>query len=97
MTGTTLSSEHLDPRRRRILFRAWRRGTREMDLVMGRFADDRLANLNEVELADFEFLIDASDVDLFAWVTGEQAVPDDYDTPVFRALRAFCLSQPTTR
>jgi antitoxin CptB len=39
MTGTTRSSADLDPRRRRILVRAWRRGIREMDLVIGGFAD----------------------------------------------------------
>ena len=39
MTGTTRSSAGLDERRRRLLYRSWHRGTREMDLIMGRFAD----------------------------------------------------------
>ena len=39
MTGSQKSSEGLDPRRRRLLFRAWHRGSREMDLIMGPFAD----------------------------------------------------------
>ena len=43
MTGTTLSSDGLSVRKRRILFRAWHRGTREMDLLFGRFADARPA------------------------------------------------------
>ena len=42
MSGSTLSSSALDERRRKILFRAWRRGIREMDLVMGQFADMNL-------------------------------------------------------
>ncbi|MCB1474035.1 MAG: succinate dehydrogenase assembly factor 2 [Rhodobiaceae bacterium] len=97
MTGTTLSSENLDPRRRRILFRAWRRGTREMDLVMGRFADQHLPAIDGRDLDDLEALIDVADADLFNWITGEKPVPEAYDTPVFRALRAFSHSQTPAR
>ncbi len=79
----------LDPRRRRTLFRAWHRGTREMDLLMGQFADAKLKHLTEAELDDFELLIEAPDRDVFTWLTGEVAVPGNYDTPVFRRLRAF--------
>jgi antitoxin CptB len=89
MSGTALSSDGLDMRRRRALFRAWHRGTQEMDLIMGRFTDSVLAGLEEAELSDFERLIEAPDPALYAWVTGEQSVPPDYDTPVFRRLRAF--------
>jgi len=53
-TGTTLSSEGLDPRRRRLLFRCWHRGIREMDLVLGRFADAQLASLADRELDELE-------------------------------------------
>ena len=58
MTGTTRSSADLDPRRRKILFRSWHRGTREMDLIMGRFADVHIGDFSEAELDDFERLID---------------------------------------
>ena len=44
MTGTTRSSNGLDDRRKRLLFRCWHRGTREMDLILGRFADAEIAN-----------------------------------------------------
>ena len=50
MTGSTRSSDGLDARRRRLLFRSWHRGTREADLIMGRFADVHLATLNDAEL-----------------------------------------------
>ncbi|MEM6664793.1 MAG: succinate dehydrogenase assembly factor 2 [Pseudomonadota bacterium] len=89
MSGTQLSSDGLDPRRRKILFRAWHRGTREMDLVMGRFADSFLATLSDEQLDDFEALIEVPDRDLFAWVTGEAATPDNWNSPVMRALAAF--------
>ena len=47
MTGTTRTSADLDPRRRRLLVRAWRRGIREMDLILGGFADQHIAGLSD--------------------------------------------------
>jgi antitoxin CptB len=89
MSGSTRSSADLDPRRRKILFRAWHRGMREMDLIMGRFADAEIGNLSEVELDEFERLIEVLDRDLLSWVTGEAQVPENYDSDVFRQLKAF--------
>ena len=89
---TERTSDGLDPRRRKLLFRSWHRGMREMDLIMGRFADSALAELSETELAEFERLIELSDRDLLAWVTGEVAVPPDVDTVVFRRMRDFHFS-----
>jgi antitoxin CptB len=91
MTGTTRSSEGLDLRRRKLLFRSWHRGMREMDLIMGGFADVKVEHLSEGELADFERLIDVPDRDLLAWITGEAAVPANFDSPLLRDLRAFHL------
>jgi antitoxin CptB len=89
MSGSTRSSADLDPRRRKILFRAWHRGMREMDLIMGRFADAQIGNLSEAELDEFERLIEVLDRDLLSWVTGEAEVPENYDSEVFRRLKAF--------
>ena len=89
MSGTTRTSADLDPRRRRILFRAWHRGIREMDLLMGRFADAEIATMPEPDLDEFERLIEVPDRDLFRWITGEDEAPSNYDTAVFRRLKAF--------
>jgi len=89
MSGSTRSSEGLDPRRRKILFRAWHRGMREMDLIMGRFADAQIGALTDAELDEFERLIEVLDRDLLSWVTGEAQVPENYDSDVFRQLKAF--------
>jgi len=86
---TERTSDGLDPRRRKLLFRSWHRGMREMDLILGRFADVALAELSEAELAEFERLIELPDHDLLAWVTGEAAVPPDVETGVFRRMRDF--------
>ena len=89
MTGTSRSSEGLDVRRRKLLFRSWHRGMREMDLIMGRFADARVSELSDGELAEFERLIEVPDRDLLAWITGESAVPPDFDSALLRSLREF--------
>lgn len=89
MSGTTLSSEGLDVRRRRTHFRAWHRGMREMDLVLGRFSDAMIATLSESELDQFDALMEEQDRDLLIWLTGEAPTPDDVDTPFFRKLAAF--------
>ena len=86
---TARSSDGLDPRRRKLLFRCWHRGMREVDLIMGRFADAAVDELSDDELADFERLIDVPDHEVLAWVTGEAAVPAAYDMPLFRRLRDF--------
>jgi antitoxin CptB len=89
MTGSSRSSEGLDPRRRRLLYRSWHRGLREMDLIMGRFADTFIGELSDAELGDFEALSDVPDPDLYNWLAGDHAVPAAYDTALFRRLRAF--------
>jgi len=89
VSGSTRSSDGLDERRRRLLLRAWRRGMRETDLIMGRFADAHIAALSEAELAEFERLLEVRDQDLLGWVTGEFATPAEYDTAFFRRLHDF--------
>jgi antitoxin CptB len=86
---TERSSGGLDVRRRKLLFRAWRRGVREMDLIVGRFADVHIGTLDEPALDDFEHLIEARNDDLYAWIVGTENIPTDYDTKVLHALIAF--------
>jgi antitoxin CptB len=89
MTGTTISSDGLDARRRKLLFRSWHRGTREADLIMGRFADAHLTAFSDAELAEFEHLLDALETDLLSWMTGLTKVPAEHDTAMFRRVREF--------
>ena len=89
MTGSTISSDGLDLRRRKMLFRSWHRGTREADLIMGRFADVHLANFSDAELDQFEHLLDALETDLLSWMTGQAEVPPEHDTAMFRRVREF--------
>ncbi len=97
MSGTKRSSDGMDVRRRRLLFRSWHRGIREMDLIMGRFADVHLAALSEAELDEYERLIEAPDPELYAWITGELPVPAEFESGVLRRLRNFHLGWRDTR
>jgi antitoxin CptB len=90
----TPQASGLSLRRRRILFRSWHRGMREMDLVLGRFADAEIASLGSSELDDYELLLEAQDGDVFRWITGEAEIPSLYDTPVLRKIRAFHHAGP---
>jgi antitoxin CptB len=91
-TMTERSSQGLDVRRRRLLFRAWRRGVRETDLIVGRFADAFIDKFDEASLDQFERLIEAPNAALYAWVVGAETVPADYDTAVLRQLIGFHAS-----
>jgi len=84
-----LSSEGLDARRRRLLFRCRHRGIREMDFVLGRFADAQLTALCDAELDVLESWLDIPDQQMFAWVNGSEPTPAEIDTPMFRRLRDF--------
>jgi antitoxin CptB len=93
MTGSTRSSDGLDPRRRKLLFRSWHRGIREMDLIMGRFADACIGDLSAAELDDYERLIEIPDRELYSWIVGEHQAPADYDTAMLRRICAFHRDQ----
>jgi antitoxin CptB len=90
MTAETNAAQGgLEMRRRRLRFRAWHRGMREVDLLLGRFADATLDDLDETELSGFEALLLLPDPDVLSWVTGEFAVPPEADSPLVRRLLAF--------
>lgn len=76
-------------RRRKLKFRAWHRGMREVDLLLGRFADAHVDAMSESFLADFEALLDLPDPEILGWITGEFTVPPEHDTPFVRQLIAF--------
>jgi antitoxin CptB len=88
MTGSTRSSGGLDDRRKRLLFRCWHRGTREMDLILGRFADAEIATLGDDELTQLELLIDVPDPDLYAALTGDKPLAREYASVLFDRIKS---------
>ena len=85
-----------EARRKRLLFRAQRRGFKEVDLIFGTFAACELAGLDDAGLDQLEALLDAPDQQVFSWLKGEAAVPAAYDTPVFVELKALCKRKDPT-
>ena len=78
-----------DIRRKRLRYRAWHRGTREADLLLGSFAEACLADFGAARLDQFEALLDRPDADLFDWIAGRASPPPDCDTEVIRLFLAF--------
>jgi antitoxin CptB len=89
MTGSTRSSDGLDERRKRLLFRCWHRGTREMDLILGRFADAEIVDLTDAELVELERLIEVPDPDLYAALTGDAPLAGEYANGLFDRIKSF--------
>jgi antitoxin CptB len=79
----------IDSRRRRLAWRASRRGIKEMDLIVGGYADAHLAKMTEVELTLFEQLLEIPDQDLLSYATSQATIPADRDCEMLRAIVAF--------
>jgi antitoxin CptB len=83
------TAEPLDRRRKKLGFRAWRRGFRELDLILGGFADRKLEALDVTGVNAFEALLNANDQDVYEWITEAAAAPPEHDTPTLALIRAF--------
>ncbi len=77
-------------RRKRLLFRAQRRGFKEVDLIFGAYAQDHLAALDDAGLDQFEALLAAPDQEVYAWLRGAQDVPPAHDNAIFAGLKSYC-------
>lgn len=94
MSGLSRTSDDLSPRRRKILYHAWHRGTRELDLLLGRFADHAIGELTEREIDEFEALLEVDDRDLFGWILGKVPVPDTAPKAVLAKVLTFAQAHP---
>ncbi len=79
--------------RKRLRFRSWHRGTREMDLLLGTFADRLLAGFGKAQLDRYDALLALSDPDLFAWITGRERPPPAHDHDVMNLLQNFSIHE----
>ena len=75
------------------MFRAQRRGFKEVDLIFGAYAESHLARLDDTGLDQFEALLTAPDQDVYAWLRGAAVVPPEYDNTVFAGLKKMCEQQ----
>jgi antitoxin CptB len=94
MADTVGADDELAVRRRKVKFRSWHRGMREMDLIMGRFADAYVDAMGPAELDDYERLMEVPDPELFGCVLTDEPLPADLDSPMLRRLREFHRAPP---
>ncbi len=78
-----------ESRLRRLGFRAWHRGTKEADLLIGGFFDRYGRSWDEAQVAWFEVLIEEQDVDIMAWAIGTAQAPARYEGEMMQAMRAL--------
>ncbi len=79
----------IEHRRRRLLYRASHRGTKECDLMIGGYVASRLATLSDAEMDALEAVLELPDTDLTDWLTGRAPIPPGDDSPTLRAILAF--------
>lgn len=87
------AGEDIAIRRRRLKYRAWHRGTREMDLVLGPYADAHADALDEAELTRLETFMGEEDVDLLKWVMGQESPPPSVDHALLAEIIAFRIAK----
>ncbi|WP_040485112.1 succinate dehydrogenase assembly factor 2 [Lutibaculum baratangense] len=91
------STDDLDLVRRRLLYRCWHRGTREMDLLLGRYAEVYIAGMDEAQLGDLETLMEVDEKELFAWLTETKPMPDGAEGELVRSIRRFHAEHPVAQ
>jgi antitoxin CptB len=77
-----------DIRLKRLRFRAWHRGTKEADLLIGGFFDRHSASWDDQEITWYETLLEEQDVDIMAWAIGAQPVPERYRGKMMSAMKS---------
>ncbi|WP_336288505.1 MULTISPECIES: FAD assembly factor SdhE [unclassified Bartonella] len=83
MTVFVVDENQLDARRRRLVFRAWHRGIREMDLILGQYVDAHIAGMNDETVSELEYIMSFNDRDLLTWIIGETSPPSEIDGSLF--------------
>jgi antitoxin CptB len=76
-------------RRKKLKFQAWHRGFKEVDLILGPFADERLGQMSDDELDEFEALLNVPDHDLYDWICQRSSPPDRFRTKVYEQIFDF--------
>lgn len=73
---------------KRLRMRSWRRGTKEMDMILGPFSDGALGKLDADDLARYEALLQENDQDLYQWFSGQVAAPAQH-LPMIAKVQAY--------
>ena len=90
----THADDNISITRKRLTFRSWHRGTREIDLLLGKFADACLGDFDAAQLALYDRFLNNSDPDIYNWITGQEPVPPAEDNAVVKKLVGFYTLSP---
>jgi len=89
MTGTDQTNDTHQARLRKLSFRAWRRGFKEADIILGNFADDYLPRLTPEQLDVFEALLEVPDQDLYGWIIERDPTPPEHRSEIMNMLNQY--------
>ncbi|OPB29670.1 succinate dehydrogenase assembly factor 2 [Bartonella sp. WD12.1] len=89
MTNFVIDKNQLNARCRRLIFRAWHRGIREMDLILGQYVDSHIIEMSDEAISELEYIMSFEDRDLLMWITGEIPTPSEVDSPLFRDIANY--------
>lgn len=81
--------DNISINRKRLAFRSWHRGTREIDLLLGRFADAHVPDFDAEQLDMYDRFLNNSDPDIYNWISRAEPVPPAEDNAVVQLLLAF--------
>lgn len=84
--------EETNIKRKRLRYRSWHRGTKELDLLLGRFAEQHLEGFSDAEIDLYEAILESDEHDIYGWISGRQPVPEALDNHVMAAILAFRLT-----
>ncbi len=90
-----VENEQRNTRIKQLRFRAWRRGFREHDFLMGTYADENLDNLGDNELDQFDALLNEQDWDVYYWIIGQRQAPKEFEGSVLKSLQSFASLKKT--
>ena len=76
----------LDKKRKQLIFRSWHRGTKEMDLLLGSFADKYVPSFSDAQVDQYAHILTYNDPDLYNWITGKEPPDDDMPQDMFKLL-----------
>jgi antitoxin CptB len=83
--------EDQEIRRKRLRYHSWHRGTKELDLVLGQFAERHLPAMNDVEMGLYEAILNENEHDIYAWLAGREALPKEHDHHIMHMILNFKL------
>ena len=82
-------SKNIEDKRKRLIFRSWHRGTQEIDLILGRFAEVQLPDFNEAQLDLYDKFLQNNDPDIFNWISGKELIPQSESNEIVLLIMKF--------